>query len=196
MKDLANELKNEYLSSNYLDNTVDENWTKLKDTLFSNMNKSIPTSLLKNKQDIPWLHKDTERMLRKKKRLYNRTRKSNNSDSYMEFKNFGIKARNKLHNDYHKYLNNLLDPEQDSTSKYFWKYIKARKQDSMSIGTLKTDGIIAESAESKGNLLNKQFVYVFTKEDLSNIPDKGQSPFRHMNDIIINENGVKNVLNV
>ena len=67
MKDLANELKNEDLSSNYLDNTVDENWTKLEDTLFSNMNKSIPTSLLKNKQDIPWLHKDTKRMLRKKK---------------------------------------------------------------------------------------------------------------------------------
>ena len=187
LKDLTNELKNDYLSSNYLNNTVDENWTNFKDTLFLNMNNSIPTRKLKNKQDIPWLHKDTKRMLRKKKRLYKRARKSNNSD----FKNFRIKARNKLHSDYHNYLNNLLDPEQDTTSKNFWKYIKARKQDSMNIGTLKSEGTIAESAESKANLLNKQFVSVFTKEDLTNIPDKGQSPFRLMNDIIINENGVK-----
>ena len=40
-------------------------------------------------------------------------------------------------------------------------------------------------------MLNKQVVSVFTKEDLSNIPDKGQSPFRPMNEIIINEKGVK-----
>ena len=66
----------------------------------------------------------------------------------------------------------------------------------MSIGTLKSEGTIAESAETKANLLNKQFVSVFTKEDLTNIPDKGQSPFRPMNDIIINEKRVKNVLNV
>ena len=65
----------------------------------------------------------------------------------------------------------------------------------MNIGTLKSEGTIAESAESKTNLLNKQFVSVFIKEDLTNIPDKGQSPFRPMNGIIINENGVKNALN-
>ena len=43
----------------------------------------------------------------------------------------------------------------------------------MIIGTLKSDGSIAETAENKANMLNKQFISVFTKEDLSNIPDKG-----------------------
>ena len=107
-----------------------------------------------------------------------------------------MKARNKLHSDYmyYNFFNNLLDPKQDTTS-IFLKYIKARKQDSMSIGTLKSKGTIAECAESKATLLNKQFVSVFIKEDLTKIQDKGQSPFRPMNDIVINENGVKNVLN-
>ena len=53
----------------------------------------------------------------------------------------------------------------------------------MSIGTLKSEGTIAESAVTKANLLNKQIISVFTKDDLTNIPDKGQSPFRQMNDI-------------
>ena len=48
MKDLTSEFKKEYLSIDYLNNSVDENWTKFKDTLFLNMNKSIPT---KNKTE-------------------------------------------------------------------------------------------------------------------------------------------------
>ncbi|XP_060561750.1 uncharacterized protein LOC132721460 [Ruditapes philippinarum] len=190
LKDLTNEFKSDYLAK-YQNNSVDTNWVNFKDTLFRNMDKCIPTKKLKNKQDIPWLHKDTKRMLRKKKRLYKRARKTKSSEDYEEFKLFRVKARNKLHSDYHKYLNNLLDPEQDSTSKKFWKYIKARKQDSVSIGTLKSQGVIADSAESKANLLNSQFSSVFTNENLKNIPDKGQSPYIPMNDIIISENGVK-----
>ena len=59
MKDLTSEFKKEYLSIDYLNNSVDENWRKFKDTLFLNIHKSIPTKIkLKNKQDmIPWLHK-------------------------------------------------------------------------------------------------------------------------------------------
>ena len=33
----------------------------------------------------------------------------------------------------YKYINNLLEPENDSSSKSFWKYIKSRKQESVSI---------------------------------------------------------------
>ena len=71
MKDLTSEFKNEYLSSSYLNNSVDENWTKFKDTLFLNMNKSIPTKKLKNKQDIPWLQKDTKKCSERKSAFIN-----------------------------------------------------------------------------------------------------------------------------
>ena len=40
--------------------------------------------------------------------------------------------QNVLHADYNKYINNLLEPESDSTSKSFWKYTKSRKQDNVS----------------------------------------------------------------
>ena len=80
------------------------------------MNKCIPTKKIKNKQEIPWLGKDTKRMLHKKKRLYKKARKSKKNEDYEEFKAFRIKARNKLHSDYHRYLNNMLDPEEDQSS--------------------------------------------------------------------------------
>ncbi|KAH3781838.1 hypothetical protein DPMN_159745 [Dreissena polymorpha] len=40
----------------------------------------------------------------------------------------------------------------------------------MSIGTLKNNGRIGESAKDKAEMLDEQFGSVFTKEDLDNIP--------------------------
>jgi hypothetical protein len=56
----------------------------------------------------------------------------------------------------------MLDPEKDNNSKKFWKYIKSRKQDTMGIGTLKNNGVLAETAEQKVEMLNSQFT--FTEE--------------------------------
>ena len=66
----------------------------------------------------------------------------------------------------YKYINNLLEPESDKTSQSFWKHIKSRKQDSLSIGTLKDSCRIAESAKDKAEMFNETFCSVFTKEDL------------------------------
>ena len=48
---------------------------------------------------------------------------------------------------YNRYVNNLLELESDKTSQSFWKYIKSRKQDTVSIGTLNNSGRIADSAK-------------------------------------------------
>ena len=103
--------------------------------------------------------------------------------------------RNKLHSSYHRYLNNLLDPEKDTTSKSFWKYIKARKQDTMGIGTLKSGVSIADTPLEKANMLNNQFTSVFTKENQEYIPDKGPSPFKPMDKITITDAGVTKCIN-
>ena len=95
-----------------------------------------------------------------------------------------------MHTEYYKYINNLLEPESDKTSQSFWKHIKSRKQDSVSIGTLKDNGRIAESAKDKAEMFNQTFCSVFTREDLDNIPDKGPSPYQPMSHIHITLNGV------
>ena len=101
----------------------------------------------------------------------------------------------KLRRAYHTYLNDMLDPDKDQNLKSFWKYIKSRKQDPSGISTLKQDGIIADTAQAKTDLLNSQFTSVFTTENLSNIPDKGSSPFAPMDNITIPHRGVMNSIN-
>ena len=83
-----------------------------------------------------------------------------------------------------------MEPESDKTSKPFWKYIKCRKQDSVSIGTLKDNGRIAEHARDKAEVFSEKFCSFFTNENLDNIPDKGLSPHWSMPKINVTLDGV------
>ena len=65
----------------------------------------------------------------------------------------------------------------------------------MGIGTLKNNEVLAETAEQKAEMLNNQFTSVFTTENSTNMPSKGNSPFQPMKDIKISEKGVEKALN-
>ena len=187
-EDMAH-FRDQYLCE-YSLNSVEGNWIKFKKALFESMDKHIPKKTIKGKADVPWMTKKLKRQIKKKKRLYKKTKKCNDSKSTKAFHDFRKEVRNLMHTEYYKYINNLLEPESDKTSQSFWKYIKSRKQDSVSIGTLKDNGRIAESAKDKAEMFNQTFCSVFTREDLDNIPDKGPSPYQPMSHIHITLNGV------
>ena len=116
---------------------------------------------------------DIKRLIRKKQRLYNKSKKSKKPSHKKAFKDMRSLIRNKLHKNYWDYLNNMLDPEKDNNSiQKFWKYIKSTKQDTMGIGTLKNNGVLVETAEQKAEMLNNQFTSVFTIENTTNMPSK------------------------
>ena len=50
------------------------------------------------------------------------------------------------------------------------------------------------SDTSKAEILNEQFQSVYTKENTSTMPDKGQSKYPSMKDIVINTKGVFKLL--
>ena len=65
----------------------------------------------------------------------------------------------------------------------------------MGIDTLKNNGVLAETAEQKAEMLNNQFISVFTTENTTNMPSKGNSSFKPTKDIKISEKGVEKALN-
>ena len=188
-EDMAS-FRDQYLQSNPSSNSVEENWNEFKNALFKSMDNHIPKKTIKGKVDVPWMTNKVKRLIKKKKRLYKKARKLKDSNSTKAFHDFRKEVRNMLHTEYYRHINNLLEPESDKTSQSFWKYIKSRKQDSVSIGTLKDNGRIAENAKDKAEMFNNTFCSVFTKENLDNIPDKGQSPYQPMPRIHVTLNGV------
>ena len=76
-------------------------------------------------------------------------------------------------------------------SKRFWSYIKHQKQGSNGASPLKgPDGLLHSDTSSKAEILNNQFHSVYTKEDLSNMSSKGDSPHPTRDTIHVGVNGV------
>ena len=88
-------------------------------------------------------------------------------------------------------MQGIVSEDLHKNPKRFWSYIKSRKQESSGITSLKNkDGYLHSDTVSKADILNKQFHSVYTKEDYTNMPDKGPSPYPSMMKIQVNNQGV------
>ena len=67
--------------------------------------------------------------------------------------------------------------EDHHNPRVFWQYIKSRKKDNFGVSPLRKDGLTYNSSKQKADILNEQFISVFTKEDPSNAP---KLPNRHI----------------
>ena len=74
-------------------------------------------------------------------------------------------------------------------------FVKNTGQEATGVSPLKNkDGFLKSDSTSKANILNNQFVSVFTKEDTGSLPDKGPSPYPSMPNIEVNWKGVHKLL--
>ena len=93
------------------------------------------------------------------------------------------------------YVNDILQLSLDSgDSKPFWKYIKSQRQDSVGVSPLKSGGRLFSDSLDKAEILNTQFISVFTKEDSSFIPKLFGPNYPTIDPLIINQNGVEKLL--
>ena len=88
------------------------------------------------------------------------------------------------------------DSLQSNNTKPFWNYVKSLRCDVFGVSPLTTSvGRMASSAKEKAEaLLNKQFCSVFTRENLTSIPDLGNSSVPDMPDLKITMTGVEKLL--
>ena len=75
------------------------------------------------------------------------------------------------------YMRDIISPDAAKNPKKFWSFIKGKKQESSGVAPLRhTDGTLHSNPHTKADILNCQLKSVFTKEDMSSMPDKGDSP--------------------
>ena len=74
--------------------------------------------------------------------------------------------------------------------KKFWSFVKSLKKDTYGITSLRENGILKTDSKEKANICNRQFQSAFTREDDSDPPSKGASPFSSMGDITVDPKGV------
>ena len=78
--------------------------------------------------------------------------------------------------------------------KRFWNFLKSRKKDSTGVAPLKKEGLTFSDSLNKVNIMGDQFCSVFTQEDMSELPDLGQSRTPSVHPIKVNIKGVLKLL--
>ncbi len=94
-----------------------------------------------------------------------------------------------------KYITGILNMDnQREAPRKFWSYIRARGRDDVGIAPLMTEEGLVTTSEGKAKALAEQYKSVFAEEDMSNIPDKGESPHQDMPTIIFRTAGIQKIL--
>ena len=155
-------------------NDVDEIWIWLKSELLNIRNEFVP-KLRQNKNKCKWVNNEVTACRRAKKKAWNRYVKSGkNLDLYQLYvaKLRQCAAVNKkAKEDFETKLADNIKHD----SKSFYAYIRSKQRSKTKIGPLKdSTGTIVTNDKQTADLLNKYFVSVFTKEDLTNIPEPDQ----------------------
>ena len=172
--------------------SVDENWLFFRENFLKLIHDSVPVKVISKRTHLPWVNTSLKRLIRKKQRVYNRAKLYSREPDWSDYKSLQKQVSKSLRQQYKDYLNGMLSSKD---KKPIWHFIKAKKQDNVNISSLKTvDGQIITDPASKANLLNQYFKTVFTVENETDQPHKGQSLYPTIANFEITTQGVYNIL--
>ncbi|CAG2257167.1 unnamed protein product [Mytilus edulis] len=127
--------QDEYFSLTLTNNTTEEKWTLIKNKIQEITDKNIPSKIMKQKQDIPWLTPEIKRLIRKRDRIHKKikaTKSEKKSDTIKKHRSLKHQVQQKLRTSYWNYIENIIIEDsklKDSKpSKKFWSFIKNTKK--------------------------------------------------------------------
>ena len=176
-----------------------------KENMIDSINKHIPKKTTSKRWHLPYITKEIKSLIRSKKKLYNKAKKSNDESTWNKFKKLRQHIKLKLKDAHDNYINDLLkvDTVNEETSqpkltigKRLWTYIGSQRKDQIGIPILKDGEAEITDSKMKAELLSKQYETVFTEDDTSKrLPDATQHPVERIEDLHVSVVGVQNLLN-
>ena len=199
-----NSLRQETSNTNW-DDIINEDLdiyaTNLSNHIISLAEKQIPNKYVTVRNAEPmWLNSQLRRMIRKRKRLFKkakRTKLSQDMNLYKQYRNEVTKLIRKSKKSHIDDIANKLKTQKPSSNDW-WKYLKPffKSSSSSGIPTLLKDDIFYSNDIEKANILNGHFIGQTNLQDNNkelpklNISDNTPS----INGIKLNPNEVKDIL--
>ena len=191
IKKCIQEASTDFFKGNPKERSVDENWTYFKKCLRDAIDKFVPMKKISGRFRLPWITRPLQRMIRKKQRAYNRAKRSHKDRDWAVFRSIRKGLQRSMRDAHFDYINTQIT---EDGNKGLWRYLKGMRKDTCGVSTLCTDGKTGSEPREKAEMLNAQFSSVFTREDTTNIPDLGKSPYPQMPTIDVGEAGVRKLL--
>ena len=126
-KDLES-FKDTFLQSNPKEKDINSNWESLKTEVFRTMKKNIPHKRISSWQHVPWMKITIKRLIRKKKRLWKKAKKTNKEEHWQEFKDTRKAVKHRMKKSYDDYVSGIFEKSEKGSHKQFWKFINNQKK--------------------------------------------------------------------
>ena len=176
-------------------NSIELMWSKFKAAVTSAVDKYVLTKMSSTRQTHPRVDTKLQRLMRQKQRAHWRAKKTRKEKHWKRYKDLQRSAQKASRQTKKTYLQKVVSEDLDKTPRRFWNYIKSRKQENEGVSSLiDQDGFLQSDSQKKADILKSQCQSVYTREDTSNLPDKGPSPHPTMENITSKIPGVIKLL--
>ena len=87
LREEITEISRYYFEQNENNNrSVKDNWNYIQDNLLKAINTYIPDKFIFNGNNVPWITSQLKRLINKKQRCYNKTKRTKRSTDWAEYK--------------------------------------------------------------------------------------------------------------
>jgi len=150
-----------------MNGTVNYNWESLKEILFGIQRKYVPVDVRSRKSKKLWLTYKALKYVKCKHRVFRKYKDSHHSACVRASRLVSREVKKAKLNFEKKLAENIK-----KDSKSFFAYVRGRSQATRKLGPLcDSGGNLVESSDGMSELFNEAFGKVFTKENLSDIPE-------------------------
>ena len=196
----------------FINNIYDTDWNLLKsdsintyaenvtNTITSLANIHIPNKMINiRKTDPPWLTTNIKKLLRKKKRLYDRYKKSNNPHHWETYKRFRNHVTSELRKSKLSQISKLTEKLNNSETgpKDWWKILKGfiKPDQTSTIPPLNKNDIIYTDDNEKANIFNEFFRdQTLLDEHQASLPETKHLPPFKLDSITTTPDEVESIL--
>ena len=177
-----------------VDTPVNILWDVIACELQSVLSDCVPTKMATTRFNQPWINSHIKSLARRKKRAYLQARRTKTKYDRSRYQKLKKQMQHDCRAVYNDYVCNMISDDDSGNSKKFWSFIKSKRCDSIGVSPLMKDGTLQSDSSVKANMLNEQFVSVFTNEDTSSLPNLGPSRHPTVPDFTITTEGVRKLL--
>lgn len=194
MKNLLSKFSTDFIASNSIVTPIDDMWNQLSAKLQEILTACVPSKMTTTRFNQPWINGHLKRLARRKKKAFRKAKRTRSLRDHTRYKHLKKQMQADCRKTYDTYVANMICDDSSGKSKKLWSFIKSKRCDNSGVAPLMKNGVLKCDSTTKANILNDQFVSVFTDEQTTSLPDLGPAVHPEVPNFSISVAGIEKLL--